>query len=114
MNLDAEQVAPIVNLVSELKEGTGGHDSKYGSLESITWSFMDRTGRDEPHIRIQVKIEHWHFWDGEQLQRLKDRVEEFADEHGNVEDRIFYLKRDKPLSFSLEIPVENDDKGENQ
>lgn len=38
---------------------------------------------------------------------MKERVQAFADEHGNTEDRIFYLKKDKPLSFSLKIPLED-------
>jgi hypothetical protein len=97
---------PIVNLVVELDEGSGGHDSKYGSIDSITWEYKNRSHRDDPYLWIGVTIENWTFWNGEQLDNFMEKVREFADEHGNIEDQIFYIKKDKPLKFSLEIPLD--------
>ncbi|MFU1780210.1 hypothetical protein ACM16X_02385 [Haloarcula japonica] len=113
--IDGDDLEPIVNLVAELEEGSGGHDSKYGSLPSITWEYTDRSSRDNPHLRVTVSIESWTFWNGEQLENFMERVREFAVEHDNADGRIFYIQQDKPLSFSLKIPLnENTDEGENQ
>ena len=94
----------------ELDEGRGGHNSKYGSLESISWEYKNRSHREDPYLWIGVTIESWTFWNGEQLDNFMEKVREFADEYGNIADRIFYIKKDHPLKFSLEIPLDKDQK----
>lgn len=102
-DIQPEELAPIVNLVNELENGSGGHDSQYGRLGDITWKADPR----DDYLYVNIKFHGWTFWNGEQLQNLMDRVNRFAEEHDNKRNnRIYYLSEDREVNVSLELPFE--------
>jgi hypothetical protein len=109
-DIQPEEIAPLVNLVNDLEEKSGGHESEYGSLGDITWSTKKYPSDDS--LTVNIKFDSWTFWKGDQLQALMNRVNEFAENHDNQSSRIFYLEQDREVSISLEIPEEKTE-GEN-
>ncbi len=108
-DVQPEEIAPLVNLVNDLVEKSGGHESDYGSLGEIIWSTKKYPSDD--FLTVNIKFENWTFWNGDQLQALMDRVNEFAENHDNQRSRIFYLKQDREVNVSLEIPEKTEQKG---
>lgn len=100
-----------MNLVNDLEQNSGGHEIKYGRLGDITWSTKKYPSDD--YLTVNIKFDSWMFWNGDQLQALMDRVNKFAENHDNQRSRIFYLKQDREVSVSLEIP-EEEAEGEKQ
>lgn len=107
-DIQPEEIAPIVNLVNDLEEKSGGHESEYGSLGDITWS--TRKYSSDEYLTVRIKFDNWTFWNGNQLQALINRVNKFAEKHDNRNSRIYYMKQGSPVSVSLKLPEDNTQK----
>lgn len=101
-DIEPEEIAPIVNLVNDFEEKSGGHDSEYGDLGDITWN--TRKYSTEDYLTVNIKFGNWTFWNGDQLQAFMDRVNEFAENHDNRNSRIYYLSQDREVNVSLKLP----------
>ncbi len=99
--IEPEDVAPIVELVAELEDGSGGHESRYGTVSDITWSFNDSSLYD--YVKVHIQLENWRFWNGEQLDNLRQRIDEFEENHERFQKDTFFLEQGKPVKFGIKI-----------